>query len=182
MKKTERVLYLAIIIFQCILICFSFVMYQKQKEQLKKSTNDLRLYSFPGIDANGEKRLVHFTAYSGKYYLFLILSANCGHCIEFQKRAEFLFSMFKENNAVEIIILMAEPNAEIAQAFPTATILKVDHDDLIQFGTDTPAVYAVNGQGQILIGRIGYREGLFEEVSQELNNAITMQKTSKIIR
>jgi len=179
MKKFERSFYIAIIGVQFALIIFSFVTSQKAKQTTAAKTAPQRFSSFYGQEKTGEKNLVHFTPYSGKRYIFLLLASDCHYCEDYIQNLGILETREETENDIEVIVLLTEPDERISQQAPSLRTLQISPDDMFQFGMQTPAILIVNGKGDLLLKRLGYKTGLFE---QTLENARQMlKKKSEVV-
>lgn len=162
MKNSERILYVFIIGFQCALILASLLINQKGDDRGGRKILEKRLFSFNGKERTGEKNLVHFTAYSRKMYVFLVLSSNCRHCEMYIDNVHELETKLAEMKNVEAILLLNEEDERIVRNAPSFRTLHVADEDLFQFGTETPSLLVVNGKGEILFKQIGYSQDLFK--------------------
>jgi len=170
MSKTERIVYFLIITAEFIIILFLY-----SKSAGTKSQNRFKdigavsqqVYSFYGCNANDENVLVHFTAYSDLSYIFVTFSSHCSHCNDFlDKFKEFFLN--KEIDKTTQVIFLISYSEEALKVDKNSQCLKISHDDFVQFGFDTPAIYAVNGKGDILYRHGGYEKGIFKKVLESI--------------
>jgi hypothetical protein len=166
MSKFERYFYFAIILVQ-----FAFIVFLGGK--LKSRASDRvegianlgnvysHLYSFVGTRPDGEKELLGFNAYSCTHYIIVTLSGNCPGCRSvIDALKDFSLERTLDIDlSVIFLSLETDDRIEIPDSFRS---LKISRDDWLQFGLETPSIYLVNGQGEILLRHTGYEDGIFE--------------------
>lgn len=160
--KFERFFYLLIII-----VLFSLILYKKNNVPMNKSNSQAyQLFSFIGFNHEGEKKIIQFTAYSSQYFIFCIISTECHHCREFFTKFNKFFEENKIIGNTQLVFLTeSSENFNSNTSFP---VLKISRDDIIQFGFNTPTIFAVNGQGKVLFNHSGYYAGLFRDALETI--------------
>jgi hypothetical protein len=187
MNKLERIYYFSIIVAEVIIIVILGIRLSSlKKHKIEKmhdrpilSTKGVNfLYSFKGENTMGEEELIHFTAYSNKFYIFVKFSSGCHHCDEFIDEFMSFFVNRNIDKDINLVLLTEEPVNEFND-IPKIKWLRLSFDDIFQFGTEVPAIIAANGTGEILLKRVGYYEGIFEGFLEAIKN--NKYKKSKII-
>lgn len=184
MKNIERVFYVVIILIQFFLIFYitkkASNLKKQENEHLSEMIQDIRgknIFSFFGTNAEGGKIPIIFNAYSSQIYIFLNISEGCAHCDEFLfKLKEFLMDKII-NEKIKFIVVSSSRIVKIDSN--QVMSLELSSEDCLQFGLDTPSVFATNGKGEILFHDIGYRDGLFDYVLKLVQDRI-LKKSEKI--
>ena len=174
MKKWERLFYLvAIVIEFSIILILSLLLKNIRERELNYPHNhylssQMQLMSFWAIDLSGEKQLIHFTEYSTDYYLITFISNDCHNCIDFQKKFyEYIKKKHMDKNLR--ILMLSTDHLDFVQN--NDYHLKISFEDSIQFGTETPALFVVNGKGNVLFMNTGYYESLFNDAFSAFEEA-----------
>ena len=187
MSKMERIYYFAIIVIEVLVIAFLSFKFIKLRDYTKERMHDRsplttsggdRLYSFWGENKTGEKKLVLFTAYSKKYYIFVKFSPDCDHCTKFIDEYIAFFLNMDYDKDITLFLLAEEPTSIVRDVSPIK-LLKVPFADLFQFGTEIPTLIAVNGKGEVLLKRVGYYDNIFEDALETIGKN-KFRKSKKI--
>ena len=171
MEIKERVFYVGLIIIQFILIFFILNQTRESSKDMNARLNfqfspiavSGRLYSFDGGNRTGKAEHVRFTAYSDKMYLFLVVSDECSHCTSF---LEDFSSDLDETPLGQAVRLLAVTSGNLGHfmQYPNIPFVRISEDDIQQFGDQVPAVFLVNGQGNVLFHAVGYRNNLAHDI------------------
>jgi thioredoxin-related protein len=179
-EMKERVFYVGLVIVQFFLIFFVLNQTRVRSKDMsaRLSFESIpvsiagRLYSFDGINWTGTVENVGFTAYSDNMYLFLVASDECSHCNSFLENFSEDLNEMPLDQAVKLLAVTSG-NLEHFIQYPKIPLLRISEDDIQQFGGEVPAVFLVNGQGNILFRSVGYRKNLLENIA----TAILKSKT-----
>ena len=182
MEMKERVFYVGLIIIQFALIFFVLNQTRGSSKDIDARRNfqfspiatSGHLYSFDGVNRTGNTEHVGFTAYSDKMYLFLVVSDECSHCTSFLEEFSSDLDEMPLDQAVKLLAVTSGNLEHFVQYF-NVPFLRISEDDIQQFGDQVPAVFLVNGQGNIVFHSIGYRKHLLENIA----TAILKSKTRK---
>jgi len=168
-------------IIQLLMILFLSNKLKGQRFELIPHLKIPRLFSFFGINRNGEKELIHFTNYSNiGTRVFITVSSDCKHCEVFLDNLYKLYGLL-DNKKQFVYILTTDSINRVPSRNIPFKVLEISNDDMFQFGTETPKVVITAGNGDIVYQEIGYSEKIFEEINDFVKNYIRKKKSSKIV-
>jgi hypothetical protein len=176
MTRFEKIFFFSIITIEFILLLILNSQLNKCRqnqdfEQVLISENQRAvLSSFFGESITGEKELIHFTSYSTNFFIFVSYSNNCGGCDLFLKKMQNYFLKKVIDKDIRLILVTSD-DSKSAGLTGNFEHLKVLHEDSIQFGLETPSIFAVNGKGEILFKQIGYSDGVFDTALETINKS-----------
>ncbi len=165
MKNGERIFYFVLL---CILAAFTVFLLFKMK-QVKSMYNlvpkgevvNNRLFSFNGTQNSGASRFFHFTAYSGEYYLFAVVSNECGHCPAFIENLQRDIDHHQLDKEIGVHFLSADDIDGTGKGEQWDNrFFKVNNEDIFQFGISKPSLVLTNGRGDVLFRGRGYKENM----------------------
>jgi len=181
-NKFERVFYVVVILGMFALVILFQARLRETRSKIMEEDSHLsqqqmqHIFSFEAESPEGKKSLVHFTAYSPNYYIFLNTSTNCPHCRAMLQDLQ-TFKPEKELPENMFVYLVSE---EFPEPLPPVNSpvksLKISFDDRFQLGGETPSGIVVNGKGEIIAHWKGYSRDMLEQGIQavrDYNNSNT---------
>ena len=125
-----------------------------------------RVFSFMGLNSEGEKEYINFTLYNENYYLFLVVTPGCIHCTELLRNLNDEWEVLRKFEHLQLFVLSPiNPDSKDYRSLPYFRFLSVAERDLFQFGIEVPVFYFVNGRGDILFKQSGYSNKLVPVIS-----------------
>lgn len=174
MSKKERIYYFGIIVAQFLLILLLYLNLVKCKKTIPMATDleeyqSSRLFSFSGKDKDGNVKPVQFTAYSYHRYIIVTYSKDCPHCQPLIDDLGATLKRTEMDENIRILLVTTDTLDSVNSIWhPNFLALRVNFDDFVQFGMDTPSIMAANGKGDILFHRKGYVKGALNGLIENL--------------
>ncbi len=110
-----------------------------------------------------------------KHSLSIIDTDECKHCEILLDELKAFFLNRDIDRNVSLILLTAAIESDLS-IYPNLKVLKISKEDIFQFGPIFPALFAVNGSGEILKKFPGYKNGVFEDALDSLNGIVSLKE------